>query len=185
MPYPNERADYLRRPTLANAARHRSSRLACSRRLPLRAASGLRRFLPGLPAVQHVKPTTPPKHHVPAYQRSVPGSLLKAKESSAYPKARRRLYEANAAMFLASVEHQRNTKQTHKAQLADRFVGNNPCTAFRLCSSRPLLMAATLTPDERQVLELIAAESAYPEHLLLAHGYGVCFLADLVRSGAS
>jgi hypothetical protein len=44
-------------------------------------------------------------------------------------------------------------------------------------------MTATLTPDERQVLELIAAESAYPEHVLLARGYSVYFLADLVRSG--
>jgi hypothetical protein len=44
-------------------------------------------------------------------------------------------------------------------------------------------MTATLTPDERQVLELIATESGYPEHLLLAQGYDVCFLGDLVRCG--
>jgi hypothetical protein len=44
-------------------------------------------------------------------------------------------------------------------------------------------MTSTLTPDERQVLELIATESGYPEHLLLEHGYDIYFLADLVRCG--
>ena len=62
-------------------------------------------------------------------------------------------------------------KETHKAQLADRFLGND------------LLMEAALTPDEHRVLELIATESGYPEHLLLAQGYDVYLLADLVRCG--
>jgi hypothetical protein len=44
-------------------------------------------------------------------------------------------------------------------------------------------MTATLTPDERRALELIAIESGCPEHLLLEHGYDIYFLADLVRCG--
>jgi hypothetical protein len=44
-------------------------------------------------------------------------------------------------------------------------------------------MTATLTPDERRVLEFLATESVYPEQLLLDRGYSVYFLADLVRSG--
>jgi hypothetical protein len=44
-------------------------------------------------------------------------------------------------------------------------------------------MISPLTLDKRRVLELIAAESGYPEHLLLAQGYEINFLADLVRCG--
>jgi hypothetical protein len=39
-------------------------------------------------------------------------------------------------------------------------------------------------PDERRALELIATESTgCPEHLLVARGFSVEFLAGLVRSG--
>jgi hypothetical protein len=45
-------------------------------------------------------------------------------------------------------------------------------------------MPITITPDERQALELIAAElTGCPERLLVAHGFSVEFLAGLVRSG--
>jgi hypothetical protein len=45
-------------------------------------------------------------------------------------------------------------------------------------------MPTTITPDERWTLELIAAElTGYPEHLLVARGFSVEFLAGLVRRG--
>jgi hypothetical protein len=42
----------------------------------------------------------------------------------------------------------------------------------------------TIMPDERRALELIATESTgCPEHLLVACGFSVEFLAGLVRGG--
>jgi hypothetical protein len=45
-------------------------------------------------------------------------------------------------------------------------------------------MPTIITPDERRTLELIVAElTGCPEHLLVARGVSVEFLAGLVRSG--
>jgi hypothetical protein len=45
-------------------------------------------------------------------------------------------------------------------------------------------MPATITLDQRRALELIAAETAgCPECLLVAQGFNLDFLGELVRSG--
>jgi hypothetical protein len=74
-----------------------------------------------------------------------------------------------------------NMKETHKAQLADTFFGNNPCA-----TSRHFLTATPYDshPYARRAPGVgIPCESGCPEHLLLEHGFSVYFLADLVRSG--
>jgi hypothetical protein len=45
-------------------------------------------------------------------------------------------------------------------------------------------MPTIITLDQRRALELIVAElTGFPEHLLVARGFSVEFLAGLVRSG--
>jgi hypothetical protein len=44
-------------------------------------------------------------------------------------------------------------------------------------------MPIIIKSDERRALELIAPELTGPEHLLVARGFSVEFLAGLVRSG--
>jgi hypothetical protein len=47
-----------------------------------------------------------------------------------------------------------------------------------------VLLVSTITPDERRALEIIIAEpTGCPEHLLIAQGFTIEFLAGLVRNG--
>jgi hypothetical protein len=84
-------------------------------------------------------------------------------------------------MFMSSLKMQNILKGMPEARRADGVAGDNlHAIAGRPCSPP----SAAVTADERQALEVIAAESAgCLEHVLVLRGYSTDFLAGLIRSG--
>lgn len=82
---------------------------------------------------------------------------------------------------MSSLKMQNILKGMPEARRADGVAGDNlPAIAGRPCSPP----SAAVTADERQALEVIAAESAgCLEHVLVLRGYSTDFLAGLIRSG--